>query len=80
MNGVEKIVVQNMINSLQHCQKVFRSLSERGKYPQELCPFDLSGYSVEDHPLYLGVQGFHFIEVSIKAAEEVLRNDPERAK
>lgn len=75
MNGVEKIIVQNMVNSLRHCQKVFRSLGERGRFPQELCPFDLNGHSVEDHPSYLGVQGFHFIEVSIKAAEELLRKE-----
>lgn len=72
MNGVEKIVMQNLIDSLKHCQKVFRSLSERGKYPQELVPFDMNGIVTEqDHPLYLGKQGFGFIEKSIQAAEEL---------
>jgi hypothetical protein len=81
MNGVEKIVMENMIESLKHCQKVFRSLSERGKYPQELVPFDMSGKIIEgDHPLFLGIQGYIFIESSIRAAEELLKNDAEREK
>lgn len=75
MNGVEKMIMRALVDELKHVQKVYRSLSERGKYPQELCPFDLMGEmstEVQDHPLYLGKQGFVSIQLAIDAAEEIM--------
>jgi len=76
MNAVEKAVLKavlmDCIEEMEHVVKVYCSLSERGKYPQELCPFDLSGASMEIHPLFLGKQGFIKLVRTIEAAKIVL--------
>lgn len=78
MTDNEKI--KKLVKALQHCQKVFRSMSERGAYPRELLPFDISSYN-KDEPLFLGIQGFHFIQEAINSAvpdedEEIVCHDP----
>lgn len=65
MNPVEEIR-----EALNHCINVFRSMSDRGAYPQELLPFDLYDQT-KDSPLFMGKQGFMFLHDALKALEKV---------
>jgi hypothetical protein len=52
---------------MDHVVAVYRSMADRGAYPQELLPEDSSG---KPSPLYLGVQGFRdVIEARAVVAE-----------
>ena len=44
--------------ALEHCLRVFRSMSDRGSYPRELLPLGEDG---KTEPLFMGKQGFRFI-------------------
>jgi hypothetical protein len=68
MTNKDKIDV--MIDALKHCKKVFQSMSERGAYPRELLPFNLTKCT-EDEPLFLGVQGYMFVQDAINVGEEM---------
>ena len=67
----EELKRQNkkMREALEHALKVFRSMSNRGAYPKELCPFKLTPIGVnltrsgppEKESAFLGKQGFMFI-------------------
>ena len=72
MNNVEIIILKACIEEMEHCIKVYRSLADRGRYPQELCPFDLSGSSMDIHPLFLGKQGFIKLVQTVEAAKGLI--------
>jgi hypothetical protein len=57
---------QQLIEAAKHAVAVFRSLGERGAYPQELLPDDSNG---KPSDLYMGKQGFMFLIKAIEAAE-----------
>lgn len=76
MNGVERIIMRQAKEDLDHVIKVYRSLSERGRYPQELVPFDLEGKTMETpHPLFLGIQGFINLVRTSEAIKELLNEE-----
>ena len=58
---------KDLLEALEHCVKVFQSMSARGAYPQELLPFDLHNQLTES-PLFLGKQGFNFASSAIEKA------------
>lgn len=59
--------IDTLISALKHCQLVFRSMSERGAYPQELLPFDMHN-QMKESETFLGVQGYIFIQRAIDKA------------
>lgn len=58
-----------IIDALEHTIKVFRSMSGRGAYPQELLPFDIDDYT-KDSPVFLGKQGYTYLIEALKIAKE----------
>lgn len=57
-----------LLEALKHCVLVFRSMSDRGAYPQELLPFDINDQT-QKSSLFLGKQGFRFAIEAIAQAE-----------
>ena len=55
-----------MLEALQHCVAVFKSMGDRGAYPLELLPFDPA--NTKDNPLFMGKQGYHFATEAITRA------------
>lgn len=72
MNQVEKIVMTNLVEALEHVVRVYTSMADRGAYPDELVPFQIRPPFGETNPRFLGRQGFQDITVAIKAAKELL--------
>lgn len=72
MNGVERIIFDEMVRCLKHTMRVYRSMAERGAYPSELLPFQILPPFGDNNPDFLGIQGFMHIQKAVEAAEELL--------
>lgn len=59
---------KKMAEALEHCIKVFKSMSDRGAYPDELLPFNQKGMG--ENPHFLGKQGFQFAVDALTNAED----------
>lgn len=68
---ISKKAYDDAIEAMEHVLKIFRSMSDRGAYPKELCPFKLGpfipGEDVnKEEPLFLGKQGFMFLIEAVR--------------
>jgi len=52
-----------LIDACEHTIKVFESMADRGRYPQELLP---TGVNPE---LFLGRQGYHYLFEAVEQAK-----------
>lgn len=68
---MEKTPIEKLIEAAEHALAVFRSLGERGYYPQELLPCDGEG---KESPLFMGKQGMMFLITAIKEAKESINS------
>jgi len=51
----------------EHCEKIFRSMADRGAYPAELLPFSTNPLTPHaNNPHYLGKQGFRFLTDALR--------------
>lgn len=69
---MNRAALTQLIEAAEHALAVFRSLGERGYYPQELLPCDSDG---KESPLFMGKQGLMFLINAIKDAKAALPAD-----
>jgi hypothetical protein len=64
-----------LAEALRHCVKIFKSMADRGAYPQELLPCDSEG---RESPVFTGKQGFQFA-LDALAAHDAREGDPAKS-
>ena len=61
---------EQVLEAMEHCLKIFQSMADRGRYPEELIPDLLVPGPSQSNPLYLGKQGWYFLTEAIKRERE----------
>jgi len=63
---ISKETYDEVVEAMEHCVKMLKSMANRGAYPKELCPFKIGPFkpgedTMREEPLFLGKQGFIFL-------------------